>query len=41
MILAMPLVTQQLLRAKSHLKTNPPGRARRPVPEEKNLDFAS
>jgi hypothetical protein len=41
MILAMPLATRQLLQAKSQLKANLLVQARQPVPEEKNLDFAS
>jgi hypothetical protein len=41
MILAMPLATRQLLQAKSQLKANLLVQARRPVLEEKNLDFAS
>src|SRR5262249_27327033 len=41
MILAMPLATRQLLQAKSQLKANLQVQARRSVPEEKNLDFAS
>jgi len=36
-----PLATRQLLQAKSQLKANLLVQARRPVPEEKNLDFAS